>query len=56
VTGAEPDENTSSVGDENKNGIPDAAEKIEHGTLSLETSKKVAQYGDNIDLEAKLYE
>ena len=50
------DENASSHEDLNKNGIPDAAEKIENGILLLSPSKKIAQYGESIDLKAGLYE
>jgi hypothetical protein len=50
------DENVSSTEDLNRNGIPDAAEKIADGVLSLTISKRFAGYGDTVGLDAKLYE
>jgi hypothetical protein len=56
MTGEESsDENASSTEDTNKNGVPDAAEKIADGYLDLFASKKTAQYGDSINLDAYLY-
>ena len=40
--------------DMNKNGVPDVAEKIADGFLTLSSSKKTAQYNESIPLTATL--
>lgn len=41
-------DSATSAEDQNRNGVPDAAEKIAQGYISLKTEKKIIQYGESI--------
>jgi hypothetical protein len=41
-------DSAASAEDQNRNGVPDVAEKIAQGYLSLAAEKKIIQHGESV--------